>query len=309
VSLRELARLSSRAQAEGLAFTLDAVGVACELCEVASPGNGHGPLWALLVEEAQLARAQQILHEEGVAAVPASPALPLAEPAPAPRLYWLIGLMVALVAVFVALEGSGGSEQRSVLLRFGASHAPSLRVGEAWRTVTAVFLHIGGQHLAANLGALLVLGWLALKAFGVGRFYFIFVVTGVAGNWISFLLDGGPAVKAGASGAILGLFGALAGARLRQLRQPTPGSPSRFKTWHVVATTLAFLAFVVGAGPADHAAHLGGLVAGALVGLLLAGGSPGARAVRRVDVLGLALGGVAVALVGAAAALAYLHRG
>ena len=148
---------------------------------------------------------------------------------------------------------------------------------------------------------LVVLGPAVLDGWGVGRFYLIHLACGVAGNWVSYLLSPTPAVKAGASGSILGLLGALAGARIRSIRRER--RPSRFKTWHIVAMLVAFYGFVIGVGDVDHLAHLGGLLAGVLLAFLLPQrGQLVSRTDRLVD---RTLGALAVALAAASALLAY----
>jgi len=307
VSARELARFASEREAEEAAFTLQAAGIAVEILHL--PGDNGSPRFALPVGEGDLDRAAAILAEEGKDDLSRARAAREAESHPEVGggrrrpFYWVVALAVANLAAFIALEGSGGSESRRTLLRFGASYAPALRAGEWWRTVTAVFLHIGARHLLANLISLLVFGAATLRTLGLGRFYALYLASGVAGNWLSFWLDPGASVKAGASGAIFGLLGVLAAARIRGLRALTAlGVQARFKTWHVVAAVLAFLSFVVGSGPVDHAAHLGGLLSGALLTFLTP--RPGRLSARGEAVLYLALASATLLLCALAGLLA-----
>ena len=266
--LVELTRLRSRQAADGLRFTLGAAGIAARVDPVIVVNGERRAEWAVMVPEDQLEPARLILEEEG----PERLAEPGAAPAPGPRpaLHWVVGLVVINLLVWLAMEGSGGSESRATLLRFGASLAEELRQGQWWRSITAVFIHIGPKHLLANMATLIIFGPPVLRRWGVGRFYLMYLAAGMAGNWVSFALSPSAAVKAGASGAILGLLGVLAGTRIRQIRAPQPTDPpSRFKTWHIVAMVIAFYGFVVGVGPADHLAHLGGLLAGILFGLFM----------------------------------------
>jgi membrane associated rhomboid family serine protease len=295
----ELVRLTSHRETEGLSFTLSAVGIENQVVASEARGNGSGTEWAILVAEADLARARGVIAEEK-----GEPAPQIREPERVmepPGTYWVVGLMVVNVLVWLTMEARGGSESYQTLLRFGAAQGQRLLAGQWWRTVTAVFLHIGAKHLIANMGTLLVFGTLVLRSWGVGRSYFIYLLAGVAGNWLSFALSPGPAVKAGASGAILGLLGLLAGARIRRIR--TPGPPSRFKTWHVAAAVLAFYGFVVGVGPADHLAHLGGLLAGAVLAFLVP--PPGQLRPQADLAVAISLGGTALALTLLAGLLAH----
>jgi rhomboid protease GluP len=192
---------------------------------------------------------------------------------------WVVVLLAGVIAaLFVAEELAGGSEARAVLLRFGASRPAHVRTGEWWRLVTALFVHVGARHVLAN---------------GAGRFAFVYVVSGTMGNALSYRLMSPDVVSAGASGAILGVLGALGGQRLRF------AASARYRGWQVVAAVLAYLAIAVGAAPeVDSFAHLGGLGAGLALGLLI---PPPPRLPTAADRrLSLVCGAAAALLVGAA---------
>ncbi len=288
--------MRSRQEAEGLQFTLTSVGIRARIGSFFVSNGERIMLWRVTVPQGQLAEATRILEEEELpdAEQAARAEAPLTAPS---RLHWVVGLAVVNVLVWLAMEGSGGSETRATLLRFGSNLASLLYEGQWWRTVTAVFIHIGPKHLMANMFTLLILGPPVLRAWGVGRFYLMYIVAGVVGNWVSFGLSPSEALKAGASGAILGLLGVLAGARIRQIRSRTPAAPpSRFKTWHIVAMVIAYYGFVVGVGAtSDHLAHVGGLLAGGVAALLMP--VPGSLAPRKERVLDWTLGVASVLLV------------
>ena len=296
--LVELTRLPSRQEADALGFTLHAVGIDAMI----SLADGEEPGWVLRVPQRQLALARQIQAEETEGRQVEAP--PVEAPRPAPGLYWVVGLALVNVLVWWAMEGhGGGSERYDVLLRFGASHAASVLHGAVWRTVTAIFLHIGLRHLLANTVSLLVFGPPVLRTWGVGRFFFAYLLCGVAGNWLSLALSPTVAVKAGASGAILGLLGVLAGARIRRLRAPAAGRPERLKTWHVLAMLVAFYGFTIGVGPVDHLAHIGGIATGLALAFVLP--APGRLPRQRELTLELALGGGAAVVTIVSALLAW----
>src|SRR6185295_9132541 len=190
---------------------------------------------------------------------------------------------------------------REVLLRFGASRPAHVRTGEWWRFATALFVHIGPRHLLGNMATLLVLGPALVAALGPWRFLLVYLLAGIAGNALSYRVTPSDVVSAGASGAILGVLGALGGQRLRFARS------ARYRGWQVVAAVLAYLAIAVGAAPeVDTAAHLGGLAAGFALGLVLA--PPRAAPTRRERLVGICCGATALVLVVAAfAGLARAH--
>ncbi len=255
--------VASRERAEELDLLLQSLGIDVRL--FFDEQAEQGP-WVIAVEAARQAEAQQVIDEEEVVAPTLAPLEPVL--GARARLYWIAGLVLINTLIWWAMEHRGGSQNHATLLHFGAIKSELLAAGEWWRAVTAIFLHIGVRHLIGNMALLMVFGGLSLHIWGPGRLLFIYVMSGVFGNWAGFLFGSATALKAGASGAILGLLGALAGARLLHLRSPQ--HRSRFKSWHVLAMLIAFYGFVVGVRPSsDHVAHLGGLLSGGLIAVLL----------------------------------------
>jgi rhomboid protease GluP len=154
-------------------------------------------------------------------------------------------------------------------------------------------LHVGPRHLLANVATLLVLGPALAAALGAGRFAFVYVVAGALGNALSYQVMPSDVVSAGASGAILGVLGALGAHRVRF------AASARYRGWQVVAAVLAYLAIAVGAAPGvDTMAHVGGLAAGFALGLVI---PPPARTAGAADRrLSFACGAAALLLVGVA---------
>jgi rhomboid protease GluP len=263
----------SEEEARGLSLVLASAGLLYSLRPAVADGDpdpaaGAPARWSLLVLARHAEQARALIADERASATPE----PADAPDPEPQLgagsplAWVVGLILVNVLTWQALEHAGGSTRHDVLLRFGAITTARLAAGEWWRTITAVFLHIGSTHLIANSVVLLVLGLLALRSWGPGRMLFVFLAAGCGGNWVGYALGDPLALKAGASGAILGLLGGLAGARLRALWRPR--ERSRYRLWHVPAMVLAFYGLVIGVSPeSDHVAHIGGLVTGALVTL------------------------------------------
>ena len=292
-----------RKLAEEVALLLASQGIDSRLA--GSDGGMH-----VLVARTDLARASAIVLEEypdGLVAAAARRRTPPPRTEPEAdrwfgRAAWIVLLIVAAcVAIFLGEERAGGSEVRSVLLEFGASRPAHVRTGEYWRLVTAMFVHIGARHLLANSLTLLVLGPALAQALGAPRFAFVYVVAGTLGNVFSYRVADPDIVSAGASGAILGVLGALGGQRVRFT------TSARYRGWQVVAAILAYLAIAVGAGPSvDSAAHLGGLVAGAAIGLALP--PPGHLPPRSDAMLTAVCGAVALLLVAGAYAALLLAR-
>jgi rhomboid protease GluP len=133
--------------------------------------------------------------------------------------------------------------------------------GEYWRMLSAAWLHGGPDHLLGNCISLFVLGLGCEHALGAGGMAVVFIASALGGSAMSIALSPGPSV--GASGAIFGLMSAL----VLILHRQRDKIFLRDKRIGVVVAVWAGYTFLTGAmNPyIDNAAHLGGLVAGALV--------------------------------------------
>lgn len=225
----------------------------------------------------------------------ASPAPELASllHAPAARSPVTLALLVANVLVFLAmlLNGAGlWHTETAVPLQWGANFGPATQDGQWWRLGSALFLHFGVVHLALNMWALWDVGRLIEQLFGRWRFATLYLGSGIVGNLLSLAWQGNQAVSGGASGAIFSLYGALLVFLLRERAQVDKGE---FRWLFGAASAFIVLALVMGSlvPGIDNAAHLGGLLAGALFALVLARrwtrDSPHPRATRAVAAVAL----------------------
>lgn len=179
-----------------------------------------------------------------------------------PIVTWVI--LSVNIGVWLAMELAGGSENTDVLVQFGAKLNALIVLGEYWRLLTACFLHIGIVHLAFNSYALYVLGSEMEALYGQVRFTIIYLLAGLFGSLMSFALSPGAGISAGASGAVFGLVGTLAAFYWRQ--RETFGSIAQRRFVNVIML-VALNALVGLTTPGiDNLAHLGGLVAGLILG-------------------------------------------
>lgn len=117
-------------------------------------------------------------------------------------------LLVQLLA-FGLMEAYGSSTSVRTLLDFGAMFKNPFFQPEPWRYVTAVFLHIGFQHLLLNSFALYVFAAPLERMLGSWRFLLFYVACGIVGNAVSYMLHMDNYIGAGASGAIYGVYAAF----------------------------------------------------------------------------------------------------
>ena len=181
--------------------------------------------------------------------------------------YVLIGICLVMFLLETLL---GGSTNSAVLIELGAKYNPLiLSENEWWRIASSMFLHIGALHLLTNMLSLYYLGTLTEQVFGHRRFFLIYLLGGVVGGLASFAFS--ENLSAGASGAIFGLFGALLYFGIVY--------PKLF--WRTIGNGLIVILLInlVISFSASHVidvfAHLGGLVGGFAVSLLV--GLPGKK--------------------------------
>jgi len=204
-------------------------------------------------------------------------------------------VLAANFTVFAAMLLAGAGwwhAAQGVPLAWGANFGPATQDGQWWRLGTAMFVHFGVVHLALNMWALWDVGRLMEGLLGRWRFAALYLGSGVLGNGVSLVVQGNQAVSGGASGAVFSLYGALLVFLWRERRQV-----DRAEFRWLFGGALLFTALMLGLGfvlpGIDNAAHAGGLLAGALLGGLLArpwtAQSPSVRTWQWASAAGLVL--------------------
>jgi membrane associated rhomboid family serine protease len=181
-------------------------------------------------------------------------------------------IFILLNAIAFLFEISAGDwNDPEVLHRIGALDPYSVVVQhEYWRFLTALFLHGGFIHLLFNVFALYVLGPPLERSIGTMRFVVCYLISGLASgagvvglNLIGLVQ---PAELIGASGSIMGIVGAWAGFLLRHRHAPY----AKQRLANVAMIVAIQIAFDLSTPQVSMAAHLCGLIAGFLLGLILA---------------------------------------
>ena len=173
-------------------------------------------------------------------------------------------VLIALnVVAFVVQQAVDGFTERFFdigLARNPNSFEPfGVADGEVYRLLTSAFLHGGIFHLLLNMYAIYMFGPHIESALGRVRFTALYLVSALGGSALSYAFAAPNQPSLGASGAVFGLLGAFLVVS-RKLRRDT-------------TSVLVLLAINFGYGflvpRVDWRAHLGGLVAGALVALAM----------------------------------------
>ncbi|MEU9299023.1 rhomboid family intramembrane serine protease [Streptomyces sp. NPDC048269] len=166
---------------------------------------------------------------------------------------FLAGLVAPAVVVQLELIGR--------YVEFFGSPVEGVSTGQYHRLLTSVFLHVEWWHIIGNMIGLWVIGGPLEAALGRSRYLAVYLLSGLGGSALVYLLTEPNTPTLGASGAVFGLLGAtvVLARRLRYEMRPVI----------IMVVLMLVLTFVPigGSLTVSWQAHVGGLVTGALVGL------------------------------------------
>jgi rhomboid protease GluP len=182
-----------------------------------------------------------------------------------PTIY-IIGICVLVYLVEVAFSGSLDPSVNA-LFALGALNGQAVFAGQWWRMLASVFLHGGVLHIGFNMWALFNLGILAEILYGRRNYVILFLLCGLGGSALSIIWHPNQ-VGVGASGAIFGIAGALLPA-LKFQRNPRVAAALRGSFGSIGLFVIYNLLFGAAVPFIDNAAHLGGLITGAVTGYFL----------------------------------------
>ena len=185
-----------------------------------------------------------------------------------PEAVCTIILIAVNVAVFFILSLFGDTEDAVFMMQHGAMYSDFvIQDHEYYRLFTCLFLHFGIEHLLNNMVILGALGWNLELQTGKIRFLRIYFGSGLFGNVVSLIFHGAAqeyTVSAGASGAIFGLMGALLWVVIAN-----HGRLGRLSGRGMLVMVALSLYFGLSSSGVDNYAHIGGLVCGFLLALIL----------------------------------------
>ena len=179
-----------------------------------------------------------------------------------------IGLIAVNVIYFLYLEMNGSTEDTQFMVSHGAMYAPLvIERGEYYRLITSTFMHFGINHIMNNMLILFILGDNLERALGHIKYLLFYLICGVGANVASMVINLSGyrnVVSAGASGAIFGVIGGLLYAVA-----VNRGQLEDLSTRQLVVVILCSLYFGFTSTGVDNAAHIGGLIIGIIMGVVL----------------------------------------
>ena len=188
-------------------------------------------------------------------------------------------LMILNILLFLVVDFTGGTSDTMHMVNFGAAFAPAIIENhEIYRLFTSMFLHFGIEHLANNMLVLFVLGQRLEPVVGKIKFILIYLLGGLGGNILSLYMEIRKeeyAVSAGASGAVFAIMGAMIYVVVRNR-----GRIQDISTRQIMIMAAFSLYFGFASGGVDNAAHVGGMICGFFLSVLLY--HPAAHTLRRI---------------------------
>jgi rhomboid protease GluP len=174
--------------------------------------------------------------------------------------YILIALNIAFY-IYTSIVGGDFVNTSDTMIRlYGQVNGAVIFYGYYYQLFTSMFVHASIAHIAGNMLFLLIFGLRGEEMFSLPEYLLVYFLGGLAGNILSLWLLPLNVPSVGASGAIFALFGAVAVYSRRSISQSVLG-----------ALIYAFFLFFISSGPGVNIfAHLGGLIAGLLIGYALA---------------------------------------
>lgn len=190
------------------------------------------------------------------------------------------------------VDGGGLLNISTDTLTYLGGNKPLLTLGqgEYWRMMTATLMHGGLLHIGFNTYAMVIIGSAIEKTMGPGWVVGPFVFSGITGSMLSAFGIPANVVSIGASG---GIFGLVAMAAVISFLAPRLAGFARnvLVQWLIFALAIGFVAGF------DNWGHIGGIVGGAVCGLVAVALKSRPDVVRKLGWAGGAVG-VLVMVVG-----------
>ena len=182
-----------------------------------------------------------------------------------PRVTLITAVVLALVFLWQTRQSP--VLNGAALVRQGAKSMPyQIELGEWWRLLSGSLLHSGWLHLVPNLAFLFYVGWNVETILGSTGMALLLVAAGVGSMALSSVA--GDAATVGASGMTFAVFGAAIALGWRYGAWLPHRHRARYG-WPMVPFVVYFLVVGMMWPTIDNFCHVGGLLVGGGMGLVL----------------------------------------
>jgi rhomboid protease GluP len=173
--------------------------------------------------------------------------------------------LILAIAVGFGIELSTDSIGNDAsLLKLGALPDDGQLHGQFWRIATYSFLHFNGPHLILNVGLLWWIGRIIEQQVGISRGALIYFASVICSAAVILLVHDWHPKEGATVGASGGVFGLLGAALIISFRQR---NDDRLRGWLWVVIAIGFgVSFLP---DISMAGHIGGIIGGVLIALLI----------------------------------------
>lgn len=186
------------------------------------------------------------------------------------NIFFFVAWIAFIIATPIYLGFKGVSQEMMAQKIIDAQLIGSLNrklvlEGDYWRLISYQFLHGSFRHLFFNMYAFVYLGLMVENKIGWKNFLFIYILSGFCGGLTSIAFHENI-YTVGASGAIMGLFGAMLALLINQVFEKNANKALLVSTVFVLAIMLINGSI---SPMVDNACHLGGLISGFVITYIL----------------------------------------
>ena len=176
------------------------------------------------------------------------------------RLYPIISIIIATHIVLYLLTAFPFFPGRYVFELFSGVNLYIVN-GDYWRLVTPIFMHAGFAHMLFNSFSLILFGPALEQLLGKAKFILLYLVTGIAANLATLMLEPLTYTHVGSSGAIFGLFGFYISIIMFRKAMLSRENSQTIMTIAIIAVVMTFVQSNI-----NITAHIFGMLAGFLTG-------------------------------------------
>lgn len=180
------------------------------------------------------------------------------------NIIYFILLFGALIVSHINAHGNLEGVADKVFLLFGVGERNHILAGEFWRLLTQLFIHFSFSHLFFNMYTLIYIGLMIENKLGAGKTLAIYLMGGACASLLTIYTHH-SGLLGGASGAILGMFGAFLALLISNAFEKNANKALLIST--VILVTYMLINGYFGKH-VDNTAHVGGLVSGFIFGYL-----------------------------------------
>lgn len=170
------------------------------------------------------------------------------------------------VLVFILINVLSGNELKEACFDAFSQHSPSVMAGQYYRLFTCMFLHVNAAHIFGNMIMILFVGDELENITGHLKYSIIAIIGGLSGNVATLFFDNMRKMypfSMGASGLAYGILGGMIACMIKKRDN------RNISLKKIIVVTILMLITDFTTTNVNAIAHLGGLIAGLILGIIM----------------------------------------